>query len=91
MEMDGKVSNNGNKGDINEFGNVSLSSLINNISILSTQSRISNITVPVNSSITLEGGEKETTMEMDGKVSNNGNKGDINESYAIEDRFNYIE
>jgi hypothetical protein len=36
-------------------------------------------------------GEKETTMEMDGKVSNNGNKGDINESYAIEDRFNYIE
>jgi hypothetical protein len=40
---------------------------------------------------TLEGGEKETTMEMDGKVSNNGNKGDINESYAIEDRFNYIE
>ena len=33
------------------FGNVSLSSLINNISILSTQSRISNITVPVNSSI----------------------------------------
>lgn len=40
---------------------------------------------------TLEGGEKETTMEMDGKVSKNGNKGDINESYAIEDRFNYIE